>query len=148
MGGRAPSLSVCLKPPTCRARPPQGGHHTEDSCHFPCRNDTLTQHPGPTGMAAAGVVSTDTAHRQTAESSGTGHQAWCPVPQAHAHSACAHAAHTGAADASQRPQGPPPSRHVSTAARTGKKQANPGATSFLQEHHLGLFISQKVKESF
>ena len=99
-------------------------------------------------MAAAGVVSTDTAHRQTAESSGTGHQARCPVPQAHAHSACAHAAHTGAADASQRPQGPPPSRQVSTAARTGKKKANPGATGFLQEHHLGLFISQKVKESF
>lgn len=144
MGGRAPSLSVCLKPPTCRARPPQGGHHTEDSCHFPCRNDPLRLSIQDPLAWPLPELSQLTQHIDKPLSpAGTGHQARCPVPQAHAHSACAHAAHTGTADASQRPQGPPPSRHVSTAARPGKIKANPGATSFLQEHHLGLFISQK-----
>lgn len=96
-------------------------------------------------MATARVVSTDAAHRQITVSS----RDWPPGMMSCSSSTrsfwCAHTAHTGAAGASWRPRGPPQSRHVSTAARPRKIKANPGATSFLPEHHLGLFHLPKSK---
>lgn len=91
-------------------------------------------------------LSRPTQHTDKPQSpAGTGHQAWCPVAQVHAHSVCAHTAHTGTADASRRPQGAPQFWHVSTAARPRKIKANPGAPRFLQEHHLRLFHPPKSK---